>query len=109
MSQHSRLVYSTATGRIKPKKTKPPASSFQQEDIVRIRRETKGRRGKGVTTILGLPLQDAELRALVKDLKQRCGAGGSIKGGAIEIQGDHRTLIKAELEERGYRVRLAGG
>jgi translation initiation factor 1 len=79
------------------------------DGIVRVRREVKGRRGKTVTTVSGVPLPDSELRDLAAELKRRCGTGGSSKDGVIEIQGDHRdTLVKA-LEERGYTVKRAGG
>jgi translation initiation factor 1 len=76
---------------------------------VRIRRETKGRGGKAVSVVDGLPLAGEELKTLAKQLKKRCGVGGSVKGLSIEIQGDARELIKAELEKRGYTVKLAGG
>jgi translation initiation factor 1 len=76
---------------------------------VRLSRETKGRGGKAVTIVRGLPLAPAELKALAKALKQRCGVGGSVKDDTIEIQGDQRQLLKAELEKRGYLVKLAGG
>ena len=108
MSGDSRLVYSTDRGRVRP--TAQPQSTRPGGDgIVRIRRETSGRGGKGVTTIAGVPLPDTELRALARQLKQQCATGGSVKDGVIEIQGDHRTAIKATLEALGYRVKLAGG
>ncbi|MCC2615199.1 stress response translation initiation inhibitor YciH [Aestuariibacter halophilus] len=101
------LVFSTDGGRIKP--TTPQAQAPETDGIVRIRRETKGRKGKGVTTISGVPLQGEELKALAKALKQRCGTGGALKQNIIEIQGDHREVIKDALEQRGYTVKLAGG
>jgi translation initiation factor 1 len=76
---------------------------------VRVKRETAGRRGKGVTTIYDLPLDDAELRALAGKLKKRCGVGGSAKDGVIELQGDHRDVVLAELKAAGYDAVLAGG
>jgi translation initiation factor 1 len=79
------------------------------DGIVRVRREVSGRRGKTVTVIAGLPPDPDGLRALAAELKRRCGTGGSVKDGAIEIQGDHRDLLVAELEERGFRVKRAGG
>ena len=77
--------------------------------MVRLRRETKGRGGKAVTVISGIPLDPAALKSLTKELKKRCGVGGSSKDGSIEIQGDQRDTLKQELEKRGYRVKLAGG
>ena len=108
MSGNSRLVYSTDRGRVQPAAAATPGKPAG-DGIVRIRRETSGRSGKGVTTIAGIPLADAELRALAKQLKQQCATGGSVKDGVIEIQGDHRAAIKATLEGLGYRVKLAGG
>lgn len=79
------------------------------DGIVRLRRETKGRKGKGVTLIDGLDLEDAALESLVKTLKNRCGSGGSIRDGIVEIQGDHRQLLYRFLQEQGFKVKLAGG
>jgi translation initiation factor 1 len=76
---------------------------------VRVRREVKGRRGKTVTTIEGILLADDDLRALGSKLKRRCGTGGSVRDGVIEIQGDHRDTLITELEDRGYTVKRAGG
>lgn len=105
--KNSRLVYSTETGRIKEEK---PATSIPQGDgIVRIRRETAGRNGKGVTTISGVPMDEAKLKDLAKALKVLCGVGGAVKDGVIEIQGDQREKLKTELEKRGFTVKLAGG
>ncbi|HSR36273.1 MAG TPA: translation initiation factor Sui1, partial [Desulfurivibrionaceae bacterium] len=81
----------------------------KSDGIVRISRETKGRKGKGVTLVSGLPLNEANLQALAKQLKQRCGSGGTVKDGVIEIQGDHRSMLMAELTKQGYRVKQAGG
>ena len=80
-----------------------------QNVTVRVGRETKGRRGKGVTTISDLPLDENGLLELAAKLKQRLGTGGTTKDGRIEIQGDHRDRIVTELEEIGYRVKRAGG
>jgi translation initiation factor 1 len=74
-----------------------------------VRRETGGRRGKTVTTISGVPLASDGLRELAAELKRRCGSGGSAKDGVIEIQGDHCDVLVAELRERGYQVKRAGG
>jgi translation initiation factor 1 len=79
------------------------------DGIVRVSRETKGRKGKGVTVITGVPLPPAELKALSRQLKQACGSGGTVKNGTIEIQGDHRDRLVAELKQRGFTVKRAGG
>ncbi len=76
---------------------------------VKVRREVAGRRGKAVTTVSGVPVDDAELKALAGRLKKRCGVGGSVKYGVIEIQGDHRDVVLQLLEAEGYRPVLAGG
>jgi translation initiation factor 1 len=76
---------------------------------VRVRREVAGRRGKGVTTILDLPLDDAGMRELAGRLKKRCGVGGSAKNGIIELQGDHRDTVVEVLRADGYDPVLAGG
>ncbi|MBV1790012.1 translation initiation factor Sui1 [Marinobacterium sp. D7] len=118
--QLSRLVYSTDKGRLCPECGKELTACICDEladqqrlagldGIVRIRRETSGRKGKGVTTISGVPLAEQELKALLKRLKQRCGTGGALKDGVLEIQGDHREPIKQLLESEGFKVKLAGG
>jgi translation initiation factor 1 len=76
---------------------------------VKVRRETKGRRGKGVTTISGVPLRESELKELGGRLKKRCGVGGSVKDGVIELQGDHRDVVMEVLRAEGYDAVLAGG
>ena len=78
------------------------------DGIVRVSRQTKGRKGKGVTVVTGVPLQGAELKQLAKRLKARCGSGGTVKDGTIEIQGDHRDLV-VELLSEDYTVKRAGG
>ncbi len=105
-NKESRLVYSTDAGRIKETLSEQIPDS---DGIVRIRRETKGRKGKGVTTVSGFGLPDSELKTLAKQLKQKCSTGGTVKDGVIEIQGDHRDTLKTELEKLGHRVKLAGG
>ena len=75
----------------------------------RVKREVAGRRGKGVTTIYDVPLDDAGLRDLAGRLKKRCGVGGSAKDGVIELQGDHRDVVVEVLRAEGYDVVLAGG
>lgn len=115
--QASRLVYSTDAGRLCPQCLRAAAQCVCGKDspaingdgIVRLRRETKGRGGKAVTIIDGVPLTGSELKALAKALKQRCGVGGAVKGDNIEIQGDQRDVIQPELEKRGYTVKRAGG
>ena len=77
--------------------------------VVRVRRETKGRRGKTVTTISGVPLGPDALKELAGELKRRCGSGGSARDGVIEIQGDHVDLLLAELGKRGFTAKKSGG
>ncbi|MDJ0878678.1 MAG: translation initiation factor Sui1 [Halieaceae bacterium] len=114
---NSRPVYSTDKGRLCPQCQRAVAGCVCGKDrptgvgdgVVRIRRETKGRGGKAVTVIEGIPLPPDELKALAKVLKKRCGVGGSTRESNIEIQGDARELVKRELEQRGFTVKLAGG
>jgi translation initiation factor 1 len=88
----------------------PPEPEVPSGDgVVRVRRETKGRKGKGVTIVSGVPLAGAELTKLAKALKKRCGSGGTVKGAEIEIQGDQRDVLVTELQARGYTVKRAGG
>jgi translation initiation factor 1 len=75
---------------------------------VRVGRATAGRKGNGVTTITGLPLPEAELLELARKLKARCGCGGTVKDGVIEIQGEHRDLLVAELIKSGYKAKRSG-
>lgn len=116
-ASNHRLVYSSASGRLCPdcsrpvkecicrKKTGQPAG----DGVVRIRRESKGRGGKTVTVISGVPLGEDGVRTLAGELKRKCGSGGTVKDGIIEIQGDHRELLLVELATRGYKVKAAGG
>lgn len=117
MNNDSRLVYSTEHGNICPKckktfrkckcqATKQPAKN---DGVVRVRRETKGRKGKGVTTVSGVPLSREDLKKLAKELKTMCGSGGTIKDGIIEIQGDHCAVVIEKLKSRGWTVKRAGG
>ena len=101
------IVYSTDKGRIRPEKQKPAAP--KGDGIVRVGRETKGRKGKGMTVVSGVPLHPEGLRDLGKKLKQKCGTGGTVKDGVIEIQGDHRDLLVTELQTLGYSVKRVGG
>jgi translation initiation factor 1 len=109
MKDSSRLVYSTESGRIKPEKIKPAVPAAALDSFVRLHKESKGRGGKGVTLITGLPLNDTELKQLAKELKQLCGTGGTVKDGVIEIQGEQREKLKPALELKGYKVKIAGG
>ena len=110
-------VYSTELGRVCPKcnrqaskcTCKKRQTAAPNDGIVRLMRQTKGRKGKGVTLITGLPLPEPELKKLAKTLKKKCGCGGSLKQGIIEIQGDKRDFLEQELASLGYRVKRAGG
>lgn len=104
---NSRLVYSTDGGRVKEEEAKPQRPCG--DGIVRIQRQTSGRKGKGVCLISGLDLDDGALDKLAAELKKKCGCGGSVKDGVIEIQGDKRDLLKQLLEAKGMKVKLAGG
>ncbi|PCJ20247.1 MAG: hypothetical protein COB04_04845 [Gammaproteobacteria bacterium] len=118
-----RLVYSTETGSHCPKCDYPlkkcrcpdtneqakSGSGGKKEGWVRLRQETKGRKGKGVTLIDNLSLSEKELKALTKKLKQLCGTGGALKDCVIEIQGDKRDAVEAELIKQGYKVKRSGG
>ena len=103
----STLVYSTDVGRIKE-----PMQSLERprgDGVVRIQKQTSGRKGAGVSVISGLDLADDEIKKLAAELKKRCGCGGSVKDGNIEIQGEKRDLLKQLLEQKGFKVKLAGG
>jgi translation initiation factor 1 len=112
----SGLVYSTDSGRHCPDCSQPvDACTCKQtlipegDGIARVRRESKGRGGKTVTTISGVPLAIDALQELASALKKRCGCGGSLKDGVIEIQGDHVELLIAELIKRGFKAKKSGG
>jgi len=117
MSRSSRLVYSTDQGRLCPGCEQPQQQCQCKQNsapppgdgIVRIHRQTKGRKGKGVTLIEGLPLAADELKTLAKQLKKSCSSGGTVKDGIIEIQGDYREQVLASLIKLGYQAKLAGG
>lgn len=104
--KNSRLVYSTDQGRIKEEHSSAPESTVS-DGIVRISRETKGRKGKGVSLVTGLPPES--LKDTAKYLKQKLGVGGATKNGVIEVQSDDRERLKSLLEEKGHRVKIAGG
>lgn len=109
------LVYSTEFGRACPQ-CRHPVEQCQchvpqqpaGDGIVRVSRESKGRGGKVVTLVSGVPLVGAELKTLAKELKQKCGVGGALKDDVIEIQGDQRVLLAAELTKRGFIVKTVG-
>jgi len=111
------LVYSTERGLVCPACRLPVAKCGCRTDapppnrdgVVRVRRETKGRNGKTVTTVEGVPLPGDALRDLASELKRRCGTGGTLKDRVIEIQGDHRDAVVAELSRKGFAVKRAGG
>ena len=100
------VVYSSDTGRVRQTRIAPPPGAPRGDGIVRVSRTTAGRGGKTVTLITGLP--HAHLDAAAKALKRLCGSGGTVKDGAVEIQGDHRQRIADHLSDR-YQVKLAGG
>ena len=113
----SRIVYSTEQGRMCPTCEKPVAGCTcrkgrvlsEGDGIVRVGRGTKGRKGKTVTLITGVSLDPDGLRKLAKQLKQGFGSGGTVRDGAIEIQGDHRDALVKQLEKQGYVVKRSGG
>lgn len=113
-----RVVYTTEEGAVCPECKRPRAKcgcaearkmAVKGDGNVRVRRETNGRGGKTVTTIAGLALNQVELQAVLKDFKRVCGAGGAIKDGILEIQGDHCDLVLRELDRRGIKAKRAGG
>jgi translation initiation factor 1 len=111
------LVYSTDAGRTCPGCGHPvkqcccckKKSQQQSDGVVRVSRQTKGRKGSGVCLITGVPLAEAELKNLAKQLKKKCGAGGAVKNGIIEIQGDQREVLIDILIKLGFKAKLAGG
>ncbi len=114
----SNLVYSSEHGRICPVCSKPVAdcvcrtarsSVLPGDGVVRVGRETKGRKGKGMTLISGVPLPPEELKKLAQELKKKCGTGGTLKDGVIEIQGDHRDGLIDLLKAKGWTVKRSGG
>lgn len=106
---NSRLVYNSDSGRIKQDKSGNKPASQVTDGVVRLRREVKGRGGGTVIVISGLPNTSAQIKELAGTLKKKCGCGGTVKDGVIEIQGDHRDALLLELQTRGYKVKLAGG
>jgi translation initiation factor 1 len=112
-----RIIYSTGAGVLCPNCRRPVrdcvcpkgAPGAAKPAAVRVGREVKGRAGKGVTTVSGLPLPLSEIETLATSLKKRCGSGGTVREGVIEIQGDHRTTIVAELIKLGWPAKKSGG
>ena len=130
MRQPARIVYSTGIGSLCPNCHRPvdecvcpratlggskgtPGAATSggagRGGTVRVGREIKGRAGKGVTTVTGLPLPSAEIESLATRLKKRCGSGGTVRDGVLEIQGDHRDIIVAELVKLGWAAKKSGG
>ena len=113
----ARIVYSTGIGSLCPNCRRPVrecvcpkgAPGAAKPMAVRVGRETKGRAGRGVTTVSGLRLPEAELAELAATLKKRCGSGGTLRDGVIEIQGEHRDSIVAELIKLGWQAKKSGG
>ena len=109
-------VYSTEQGEICPACDQPKKACLchaeivpEGDGIVRLKRETKGRKGKGVTLVEGVLLAPSDLKVLAKELKNKCGTGGTVKDGVIEIQGDFRDVLFDLLKAKGYTVKKAGG
>jgi translation initiation factor 1 len=113
----ARIVYSTGLGSLCPNCRKPVrecvcpkgAPGAAKPSAVRVGREIKGRAGKGVTTVMGLPMAISDIESLAAKLKKRCGSGGTVREGVIEIQGDHRDVIVAELIKLGWPAKKSGG
>jgi translation initiation factor 1 len=118
VAPRDRIVYSTGAGRICPgcrrllaqctcgksARSRPAAPA-----AISVGRQTQGRAGKAVTVVTGLALTPEELAALARELKQHCGSGGTVRAGAIEIQGEHRDRLLAELQRRGLAARRSSG
>ena len=105
-------VYSTEWGderKVQSKKKKTVQSIPPSQQTVYLHRESKGRGGKTVSLVKNLQLNEKDLKALAKKLKQACGTGGTIKDGVIEIQGEHREKMANVLQKLGYKTKIAGG
>jgi len=113
----ARIVYSTGIGSLCPNCRQPVrecvcpkgAPGAAKLGAIVVGRATQGRAGKGVTTVTGLPLSPADIEALATRLKKRCGSGGTVRDGVIEIQGEHRDVIVAELAKQGFQAKKSGG
>ena len=105
----AKVVFSTTDGDLRKARDPALRARLEGDGRVRVRRETSGRRGKAVTTVAGVPVDDAELKALAGRLKKRCGVGGAVKDGVVELQGDHRDLVVELLRAEGFDVVAAGG
>jgi translation initiation factor 1 len=105
----SRVVWSSTDGDLRKARDPKVKARVPAGPRVKVRRETSGRRGKAVTTVSDVPLDDDGLRELAGRLKKRCGVGGSVKDGVIELQGDHRDVVVEVLRADGYDAVLAGG
>ena len=106
----SQLVYSTDMGRItQPKPEKELEAKLFKDGFIRIERQTKGRKGKGVMLVVGIDPKDHDLKKLAKTIKSKMGQGGAVKEGIIEVQGDDRDKLKAILEALKFKVKIAGG
>ena len=123
-SRGDRVVYSSEQGRVcphcglptkrcqcraNPRGAAAGVANAEGDGIVRVSRSSKGRGGKTVTLVTGVQLPEPELKTLAKDLKRKCGTGGALKSGVIEIQGDNRDVLVSELEARGFTVKRSGG
>ena len=111
-SRDTRVVWSSDDGDLRKAREPDVARARELQRAggrVKVRRETSGRRGKAVTTVADVPLDDAGLKELAGRLKKRCGVGGSVKDGVIELQGDHRDAVLEVLKADGYDAVLAGG
>ena len=104
-----RVVWSSSDGDLRKARDPGVKARLEGGGRIKVRRETSGRRGKAVTTVAGVPIDDAGLRELAGRLKKRCGVGGAVKDGVIELQGDHRDAVLEVLRADGYDVVLAGG
>ena len=111
MSNNNKTIWSSEDGDLRKKEqtTSHAKSLPPQQQTVYLHRESSGRAGKAVTLVKTWILSEDDLKALAKKLKQKCGTGGTVKDGVIEIQGEHREKIADVLQKLGYKVKIAGG